>query len=38
MIKRLRKNLEGIGKIIPKGISLDNQNQNIRWKKTKKKK
>ena len=30
MIKRLRKNLEGIGKIIPKAISLDNQNQNIR--------
>jgi len=30
MIKRLRKTLEGIGKIIPKGISLDNQNQNIR--------
>ena len=30
MIKRLRKTLEGIGNIIPKGISIDNQNQNIR--------
>ena len=27
MIKRLTKTLEGIGNIIPKGISIDKQNQ-----------